>query len=90
MRRLFKGGVTNAETLAGDYSRAATIRGRRLIDEIRYVICSLDVNKNATVTYYCSVYAHGLNYFIFSSSLAAIMSPFSIIDGEVNKALLSS
>ena len=39
MRRLFEGGVTNAETLAagGDYSRAATIRGRRLIDEIRYV-----------------------------------------------------
>ena len=38
MRRLFEGGVTNAETLAagGDYSRAATIRGRRLIDEIRY------------------------------------------------------
>ena len=39
MRRLFEGGVTNAETLAagGDYSRAATIRGRRLIDEIRYI-----------------------------------------------------
>ena len=39
MRRLFEGGVTNAKTLAagGDYSRAATIRGRRLIDEIRYL-----------------------------------------------------
>ena len=38
MRRLFEGGVTNAKTLAagGDYLRAATIRGRRLIDEIRY------------------------------------------------------
>ena len=38
MRRLFEGGVTNAETFAagGDYSRAATIRGRRLIDEIQY------------------------------------------------------
>ena len=43
MRRLFEGGVTNAETLAagGDYSRAATIRGRRLIDEIRYVACRI-------------------------------------------------
>ena len=40
MRRLFEGGVTNAETLAagGDYSRAATIRGQRLIDEIRYMV----------------------------------------------------
>ena len=39
MRRLFEGGVTNVKTLAagGDYSRAATIRGLRLIDEIRYV-----------------------------------------------------
>ena len=34
MRRLFEGGVTNSETLAagGDYSRAATIRGRRLFE----------------------------------------------------------
>ena len=40
MRRLFEGGVTNVKTLAagGDYSRAATIRGRRLIDEIRYIL----------------------------------------------------
>ena len=39
MRRLFEGGVTKAKTLpvGGDYSRAVTIRGRRLIDEIRYV-----------------------------------------------------
>ena len=39
MRRLFEGGVTNAKTVAagGDYSRAATNQGRRLIDEIRYV-----------------------------------------------------
>ena len=37
VRRLFEGGITNANTLAagGDYSRAATIRGRRLIDEIQ-------------------------------------------------------
>ena len=51
MRRLFEGGVTNAETLAaggdyslaagGDYSRAATIRGRRLIDEIRYIVTAI-------------------------------------------------
>ena len=54
MRRLFEGGVTNAETLAagGDYSRAATIRGRRLIDEIRYVTswrCPRKFNSFAAV-----------------------------------------
>ena len=45
MRRLFEGGVTNAKTLAagGDYSRAATIGGRRLIDEIRYLASFISV-----------------------------------------------
>ena len=44
MRRLFDGGVTKAKTLAvgGDYSRAETIRGRRLIDEIRYITRNLN------------------------------------------------
>ena len=48
MRRLFEGGVTNTETLAagGDYSRAATIRGRRLIGEIRYI---LDVAMHGSI-----------------------------------------
>ena len=43
VRRLFEGGVTNVKTLAagGDYSRVATIRGRRLIDEIRYITIPL-------------------------------------------------
>ena len=43
---LFEGGVNNnAQTLAAgdDYSRAATIRGRRLFDEIRYVLTILIV-----------------------------------------------
>ena len=49
MRRLFEGGVTNVKTLAagGDYSRAATIRGRRLIDEIRYMDISETPKKIA-------------------------------------------
>ena len=46
MRRLFEGCVTNAETLAagGDYSRAATIRGRRLIDEIHKGLGASKIN----------------------------------------------
>ena len=38
MRLLFEGGDYNIQGLAGGgyYSRAATIRGRRLIEEIRY------------------------------------------------------
>ena len=57
MRRLFEGGITNAKTLAagGDYSRAATIRGRRLIDEIRYLRMKQEGNeilhKKSTPTY---------------------------------------
>ena len=48
VRRLFEGGVTNAKTLAagGDYSRAVTIRGRRLIDEIRYVYIYYSYSTN--------------------------------------------
>ena len=52
VRRLFKGGVTNAKTLAagGDYSRAATIRGRRLIDEIRYFVFSVLISDHDIVS----------------------------------------
>ena len=39
VRLLFEGGDYNIQGLAGGgyYSRAATIRGRRLIEEIRYL-----------------------------------------------------
>ena len=44
MRLLFEGGDYNIQGLAGGgyYSRAATIRGRRLIEEIRYVFFSMN------------------------------------------------
>ena len=40
VRLLFEGGHYNIQGLAGGgyYSRAATIRGRRLIEEIRYFV----------------------------------------------------
>ena len=48
MRLLFEGGDYNIQGLAGGgyYSRAATIRGRRLIEEIRYTVQVDDVMHN--------------------------------------------
>ena len=48
MRLLFEGGDYNIQGLAGGgyYSRAATIRGRRLIEEIRYAPCT-EINGRA-------------------------------------------
>ena len=56
MRRQFEGGDNKASICeaSGDYLSAATIRGRRLIEEIRY-LCSVDYSHSKNITMYANL-----------------------------------
>ena len=72
MRRLFEGGVTNAETLAAgdDYSRAATIRGRRLIDEIRYAV---RITRNSYHTFMSPIREVDMMHILYSGVASGLV-----------------